>query len=79
MPMFRPYDHGAFRAMEQQLQGAADQAAKSRDAQPERDRRRGRGRATMTIAAALRSIADRLDARPGAGHEAATEPASGPC
>jgi hypothetical protein len=74
--MFRPYAHEEFQALEHHLRGAADDAAKRRDARREHGRRRGR--ANAALAAGLRGLADRLDARPNVPREVATE-ASGPC
>jgi len=75
--MFRPYTHEAFRASEHELRGAAERAARRRDARPDDGRRRIR--IGVALAAGLRSIADRLDARRDTHPEATTEPASGPC
>ncbi|HXY71700.1 MAG TPA: hypothetical protein VEM41_04085 [Actinomycetota bacterium] len=75
--MLRPYSQDTFRALERELRGAADHAAKHRDARGDRDRTRGR--VSVAIAAGLRSVADRLDARPRGRPDVATEGASGPC
>jgi len=73
--MFRPYTHDAFRASERELRGAAERAERRRAARRNGGRRRFRPGAVL--AAGLRSVADRLDSRPDARREPATEPASG--
>jgi len=75
--MYRPYTHEAFRTAEHELRGAADRAAKRREAKREGGRRRDR--ASAALAAGLRGLADRLDARRDVRREAATETVSGPC
>jgi len=75
--MLRPYSQDTFRTLERELRGAADHAAKHRAAKGEDDR--ARGRVSVAIAAGLRSLADRLDARRDTGPDVATQGASGPC
>ena len=76
--MYRPYSHEAYGAAERELRGAADRAARRREARDGNEGRR-RDRASAALAAGLRGVADRLDARRDARRKPAAETASGPC